>query len=68
MASDAHEEIGAVVPTKEAHIAMCPGCDNPSLASDLPTDSAAMQCPRCGTFLRSKDIWTFERVAGEDDV
>lgn len=47
--------------TKRAHIAVCYGCEQPTLIRDLHDDSAAMQCPRCGTFLRPADITTYIR-------
>jgi len=55
----------AMVAEPKAQIALCYGCENPFLLRDLPEDSAAMQCPRCGTYLRPKDINTY--VLEEDD-
>lgn len=52
--------MGPIAPMETAHIALCPGCERPTLLTDLPNDATAMQCPRCGTVLRTVDINTYE--------
>ncbi|MFW6435903.1 MAG: hypothetical protein ACOCY1_05925 [Halovenus sp.] len=55
-----------ISPTPKAHIAVCPGCENPTLVSDLCRDSAMMQCPRCGTVIRPMDISLYELAEVEN--
>jgi uncharacterized paraquat-inducible protein A len=61
-------DVPPIQPTHKAHIALCAGCENPSLVSDLCNDSAAMQCPRCGTVIRPADISTYELNGGSADA
>lgn len=59
-------ELTPIQPTPYAHVAVCPGCEIPSLTMDLCRDSAAMQCPRCGTFFGPEHISMYELVDNDE--
>ena len=54
-------ETPAIRAPDSAHIAICPGCENPILACNFVQDATFMQCPRCGTQIRPRDINLYER-------
>jgi len=56
-----------VAPWPEAHIAICPRCEEPSLPGDFPDDTPGMQCPGCGFGLRPADLNTYELPEDVDE-
>jgi|GEM_PF-3600452 len=59
-------DVNPIHPPKVAHVAICPGCENPTLVTNLDGNGTAMQCPRCGNTLRPADITTYERTEVDD--
>jgi len=59
-------DLQPITPEPKAHIAVCPGCENASLARDVCHESTMMQCPRCGTVIRPTDISLYELSEVDD--
>jgi len=54
-----------VAAAPQAHVAICPRCETPSLPGDLPDDTPGMQCPDCGFKLRTVDLNTYVLQEGD---